>query len=398
MSAEESTRQPAGLQRGSQVDHSAGAPAGARPGRQWTHDEASAVLRSFGHNPIDPYPGMGGSWLCECGGCGTAVQMRLGNVRKGKQRGCRHCAPNARVSPEVAAALMRAAGYQPHGPYPGAVKPWTSTCGCGREAAPRYNDVHRGQRGCVRCAGPGRGDPDAAAAEMLACGFTPKIAYPGVDTPWPSECASCGREPSPTLSGVREGKGCMYCSQMNPSTPEEAVAAMLAGGFEPLTSYSGRSKEPWPSRCHECRRISTPSLATTRKGHRCRFCAPYGIDLQAPAIVYIIRHPNLGAVKIGIAGTGIAYNRLADHQRHGWDPAIYIHPCNTGEQAAQIEGAVKRALQASFGTRGFLSREKMPQGGWTETFPETHIPPAELQRLVQNAATEVHGSTRGSDG
>jgi hypothetical protein len=224
---------------------------------------------------------------------------------------------------------------------------------------------------------------------MMAAGFTPKIAYPGVDVPWPSVCASCGREPSPSLSGVREGKGCMYCAQKNPSTPEEAIAAMRAGGFEPLTRYSGRSKEPWPSRCLECGRTSTPSLATTRKGHGCRFCAPYGIDPHAPAIVYVVRHPTLGAVKIGIAGTGIAYDRVADHQKHGWDPPSYVHPCDTGEHAAQIEREVKRSLRARFGERGYLTRDQMPHGGWTETYPEAGLSPEQLRDLVDAAAQSV---------
>jgi hypothetical protein len=168
---------------------------------------------------------------------------------------------------------------------------------------------------------------------------------------------------------------------------------MRAGGFEPLTPYSGRSKEPWLSRCHDCNRTSTPSLATTRKGHRCRYCAPYGIDLHAPAIVYITRHPALAAVKIGIAGTGVAYDRVADHQRRGWDPPTYVHPCDTGEQAAQIEGAVKLALRPRFGTRGFLSREQMPQGGWTETYPEVELSPDELQGLIDAVTVEYGGGT-----
>lgn len=358
---------------------------------RWSHERAAAVLRSFGHAPIEPYPGMGELWLCECGGCGAQVEMRLANVRKGNQRGCRHCAPNARVSPEAAAAHMRAAGYRPNGLYPGAAKPWPSRCSCGREAAPRYNDVRRGQRGCIKCAGPGRGDPQAAEAEMLAQGLRPRIPYPGVDTPWPSLCLRCGREPSPSLSGIREGKGCMYCARVNPVTPAEAVAAMRAGGFEPLEPYSGNSKLPWRSRCVVCQQESRPSLATTRKGHRCRFCAPYGIDLTAPARVYVMRHPRHRAVKIGIAGRGIPYDRIGHHRRNGWEKTFYVLECPTGEQAARIEMAVKLSLRAEHGTNGYLGRTDMPQGGWTETFSESDVPAAELQRLVQIAAAEVLG-------
>jgi CDGSH-type Zn-finger protein len=141
-------------------------PAGATRRGAWTHNQAADLLATFGHIPLEPYPGMGELWLCRCGTCGARVQMRLGNVRKGSgQRGCRQCAPNARVAPEYAAAVMRAAGYTTEEAYPGAAKPWACICRCGASVAIRYNDVRRGQRGCTRCAGPGRGDPDAAAAE-----------------------------------------------------------------------------------------------------------------------------------------------------------------------------------------------------------------------------------------
>lgn len=335
------------------------------------HEQAAAALRSYGHTPLGQYPGMGEPWLRKCGRCGVRVEMRLGNVRKGNQRGCRHCAPNARVAPAAALAVMRAAGYQPKGEYPGAAKRWPSTCSCGRETAPRYNDVQRGQRGCNSCTGPGRGDPKAAEAVMLAAGFRPLVPYPGVDTPWSSLCLRCGHKPSPSLSGVREGKGCMYCSRVNPVTAEEAEATMRAAGFEPLEPYSGNSKIPWRCRCAVCHRESRPSLATTRKGHRCRFCAPYGIDLTAPALVYVIRHPQHRAVKIGIAGCGIPYDRISHHRRNGWDRPIFVLECPLGEQAARIERIVKVALQARHGTGGYLSQTEMPQGSWTETFAES---------------------------
>jgi hypothetical protein len=75
----------------------------------WTHERAVALLATFGHTALERYPGMGELWLCRCGTCDARVEMRLGNVRKGKgQRGCRHCAPNARVAPEHAAEVMRA--------------------------------------------------------------------------------------------------------------------------------------------------------------------------------------------------------------------------------------------------------------------------------------------------
>ena len=231
---------------------------------------------------------------------------------------------------------------------------------------------------------------------MLAAGLRPLILYPGVDTPWPSLCLRCGREPSPSLSGIREGKGCMYCARVNPATPAEAMATMRAGGFEPMEPYSGNSKLPWLGRCVVCRQASRPTLATTRKGHRCRFCAPYGNDPTAPAFVYVIRHPQHRAVKIGIAGHGIPYDRIEHHLRNGWEKPLYVLECPSGEQAARIERTVMRSLQAKHSTSGYLGRTNMPQGGWTETFSESDVPATELLRLVQTVALKILGVVESS--
>ncbi|MGH3589500.1 MAG: hypothetical protein ACREQ5_22890 [Candidatus Dormibacteria bacterium] len=96
-------------------------------------------------------------------------------------------------------------------------------------------------------------------------------------------------------------------------------------------------------------------------------------------------------MKIGIAGRGIPYDRIGHHRRNGWEKTFYVLECPTGEQAARIEMAVKLSLRAEHGTNGYLGRTDMPQGGWTETFSESDVPAAELQRLVQIAAAEVLG-------
>jgi hypothetical protein len=60
------------------------------------------------------------------------------------------------------------------------------------------------------------------------------------------------------------------------------------------------------SRCMVCQQVSEPALGNVYNRTRwgCRWCASRGIDYCAPALVYLITHPQLGAHKIGICNTG----------------------------------------------------------------------------------------------
>jgi hypothetical protein len=57
-------------------------------------------------------------------------------------------------------------------------------------------------------------------------------------------------------------------------------------------------------------------LGSVRRGQgACLFCASYGFKPGEPAVVYLFRHDDLRALKIGI--TNQTTNRLSQHERNG---------------------------------------------------------------------------------
>jgi hypothetical protein len=84
---------------------------------------------------------------------------------------------------------------------------------------------------------------------------------------------------------------------------------------------------------------------------------------SAPALVYVIMHPRLGATKIGVSDPAGA--RIAEHRRAGW---LLLAAFGVAASAAMaIEAEILRWWRADLALPSFLAREQMPQGGWTET-------------------------------
>ncbi len=116
-----------------------------------------------------------------------------------------------RLDDASAAGFMRAAGADPTEPYPGSSVRWRCRClACGREITPRLGNVHSGHAPCSYCAGQ-TVDPGEAAAVMRAAGLEPAGAYPGAAVPWRCRCMACGRESEPRYASVSKGSGCRYC-------------------------------------------------------------------------------------------------------------------------------------------------------------------------------------------
>ena len=354
-------------------------------------------MREAGLQPLEEYSGSLKPWRCKCKKCGNIVTPTYSNVNRG-QGGCKYC-KSAKIRlkllmPESdALRIMRANGLEPRTPYSGTKSPWLSKhIPCGRLVTPRLEDIKQGQGGCIHCAKKVRAnskrlDNDLAAKVMMDAGLKPIVPYPGRnDLPWKSECLTCGTFCSPWYSNVQQrGGGCPQCAnggrRVKHLLPASAARQMMtAAGFTPLVAYPG-SNTPWRCRCKECRRVSSPRLATVKQGSGCRFCAdvergmqrrldprdaaalmrdrgltpvePYvGADnvwrckcrtckkivrarysniLQGhsgcpncsrqsfvgkPAIVYLITHDGLEAVKVGIARQSSP--RLAAFIRKGW--------------------------------------------------------------------------------
>jgi hypothetical protein len=105
-------------------------------------------------------------------------------------------------------------------------------------------------------------------------------------------------------------------------------------------------------------------------GSGCAKCADSSFNFLEPAIIYLITNSSLGAHKIGISGA--SKKRVEQHRREGWE--LYkTMLLNTGEQVYGIEQEIFEWLRDTFGLTAFLSKEQMPQGGYTETVDASEI-------------------------
>ena len=178
--------------------------------------EANEVMRAGGVFPLEPYPGSNRPWLCRCNTCGREVKPRYNDVNRGVGA-CGYCSHN-RVDPASAEKLMRAASLVPLEPYPGSGSYWRCECeNCGKTVVPLYNTVRNTGYGCRFCGNKRRADSqrliDSEARRIMqAAGLQPLDNYPGSSEPWRCLCRTCGRVVTPTRSNVAAGAGCRYCA------------------------------------------------------------------------------------------------------------------------------------------------------------------------------------------
>lgn len=256
---------------------------------------------------------------------------------------------------EQSHALMIKNLLEPLEPYPGGNQlRWKCRClTCGAIVFPTRGNISRGQGGCVPCGTKRRalarlGDAGRAVADMLGALLEPLDDYPGTNAPWRCRCLRCDGEVRPRLSHIRAGRGgCLMCgfaatAAKQLGDPVRAEADMRAEGYAPLEPYPGAGKG-W--RCiHEpCGNEVRARLQKIRAGEGCcAHCASYGFNLTAPAVVYVLHHEELGAVKVGI--TAADSDRIDRFTRKGWS-TVHVMPFATGRQARDVEQAVLRHLR-----------------------------------------------------
>jgi len=195
---------------------------------------------------------------------------------------------------DQAAALMRAAGLEPVEPYPGGNhRLWRCRCvNCGAECTPTRANISRGQGGCVSCgirlnAAQRLGDAEQAVVDMVAAGLQPLEAYRGVNQPGHCRCTRCDSEVWPRLASIRSGGGgCLKCGYAATSAkqrhdPNQAEQEMRTAGYLPLEPYPGADHR-WRCRHIPCGNEVAPKLYKIRRGEGgCRNCAPYGFTFDA---------------------------------------------------------------------------------------------------------------------
>lgn len=118
-----------------------------------------------------------------------------------------------------------------------------------------------------------------------------------------------------------------------------------------------------------------------------------GLPPDAPAAVYLITHDKLGAAKVGIGD--VAGLRLAQHRREGWQVLAMFRV--TATSAAAIERNILEWWRGPLGLPSYLTRDQMPQAGWTETVATARVDLAATMTRICNLAAEANRQSSTAD-
>ncbi len=352
-----------------------------------TQEFAFAFFNSKGLLPQEPFPGPTKAWKNIHTECGKVVTPQWNSVQQGGS-GCKYCAKNF-VDSEDAIDFMKSKGAIPLVPYPGGDKPWRCKHEkCGKEISPRFSTVRAGQGVCKHCAGT-YVDPIEAKQFFISRGLIPKVEYPGANTGWKSIHEVCGNEVSPYFRYVKSGGiGCNFCAGLAPKSKSEVKKLFISRGYKPLDEYVN-SKTPIKSIHKVCGKEVSPTYASVRNGRGCKYCQVGGINLLAPAFIYLMTNPELNAHKLGIGGYESNTNRIEQHKKHGWKLFASMD-LDTAEEAYEIEQRVLDWIRFELGFGQFLLSEQMPQGGHTETFGIDDIDLSDVWNKVSEMSKMAH--------
>lgn len=126
--------------------------------------------------------------------------------------------------------------------------------------------------------------------------------------------------------------------------------------------------EPWPCRCLDCGNEVTPRYSEVLRGTGCRACAKFHFNPIAPALIYLLIHEQLGAVKVGVTSTDARSDRIQQHSRKGWE-LVGSWDVAYGRRAEEIEEEILSWWREEIGAPQAVEAESMRQGGATETAP-----------------------------
>lgn len=237
-----------------------------------TTEGAWQEMVDAGYEPLEPYPGRSNvTWRSRCLECGAERLASLWAVRSGSR--CKHRRHPVAITPDGAEAEMRAAGYEPQGPYPGAAdEPWPSIClTCGVERRANLSAIRQGKR-CQHRQAEMRPVTPATAYELLhAAGWQELEVYPGTPKKvWRVKCVHCGRVARVSIRAIRAGRPpCRHAREGTQRSAEEAETVLRGAGFEPVVPYPGNETTPWLMLCKTCNRAWSPQLREVATGKKC---------------------------------------------------------------------------------------------------------------------------------
>lgn len=140
---------------------------------------------------------------------------------------------------------------------------------------------------------------------------------------------------------------CANCRQHHPTAGDVKACHEVAGVF---------NRPPGNAP------IKSTGSGTGRRSWRQFKAMPSTFEPESPAVVYLISHPELGSLKIGVTAGG----RVDDHRAQGWD-LISSWWFRVGYDALEIEELVLDRWRNLFSQPPVVASAQMPQGGASET-------------------------------
>ena len=341
---------------------------------------AEKLMVLAGGIPQEPYPGANKKWKCKCLNCGEIVDALYSTVRGGggvcQRCSLRKTAVGRRISIEKVLKDYARINLVPVETYINTDAPLKSKCLiCGNFPSPTYTAIRAGV-GCRYCSDKFVA-PQRALEMAKKAGLEPVEPFENAQTPWKSKHLKCGKTISPLWITISKGgSGCVTCNSISAADRyrlplDKALEIMRQAMMEPLEGYKN-AVTPWKSKCLNCENVIYPTLANVKNGSGCIRCSNSGFNLNEPAYLYVMLHPELNSLKVGVGGKSTKNDRIENHRTYGW--ILYKQKSfDTGEIAYGIEQKILTWLRVDLGLPKFLMNEQMPQGGHTETVDALEI-------------------------
>ena len=140
----------ASIRRGQGGCKSCGSAEGGRK-NLFSTEVAIQIMLDASIKPLEPFVKSGLPWKSECLKCHKTIFPSLQNVKNLRSK-CIYCS-QMKVDPDDAVALMRKFGFEPLEPYVDSKKKWKSIhIKCGNTVNPLYNTIQTRKGGCSFCA------------------------------------------------------------------------------------------------------------------------------------------------------------------------------------------------------------------------------------------------------
>jgi len=346
-----------------------------------------SVMIKAGLKPLEPYKSFSAKWKCLHIECGQIIYPTYASIYRG-QGGCRSCgfktgSAKRKNNDNKLMKVMTKAKLQPLEPYKNNHAKWKCKClNCKKIVYPTFNYVNRTNSGCVYCS-KRKVDEAEVMATMRRVKLKPLVPYKDNKSKWKCLCLVCQKTVYPIYNSIQKGRsGCKYCAG-KVVTHAQAKRLFNKVKLMPLEPYRN-SGTKWKSECMVCGEIVYPTYGNISMGHGgCLNCSDIGFKPKQPALLYLITHEQMNAIKVGITNTTTVINRLDQFKRYGWR----IHKkyrFKKGIEASKVEEKIMNWLKKDLKLPNYLTDKDMPvTGGHTETVSADSITVLEIQKKIE---------------